>query len=83
MRVTLENPSYYHYIVTLDNEEKETLLFTRNILQSILLGIKPMEGRIRECNKGFWPEKLKDVKNVIEILYKSGEINFEIDNPEE
>lgn len=81
MRVTLENPSYYNYIVTLDNEEKETLLFTRNILQSILLGIKPMEDRIQEYNYDLRPQELEDAKNIIETLIKLGGISFEIESP--
>lgn len=83
MKMTLRNPDYYDYIVTFNDEEKENLMFVRNILRGILISIKPMEDRIRECNEGFRPEELEDAKNVIEILFKSGGISFEIDNPEE
>lgn len=82
MKMTLRNPDYYDYIVTFNDEEKENLMFVRNILRGILISIKPMEDRIREYDS-LRPEDLEYAKNAIEILFKSGGISFEIDNPEE
>lgn len=82
MKITLRNPDYYDYIVTFNDEEKENLIFVCNILRGILISIKPMENRIRESGS-LRPEDLEHAKNAIEILFKSGGISFEIDNPEE
>lgn len=82
MKITLRNPDYYDYIVTFNDEENENLMFVYNILRDILISIKPMENRIRESGS-LRPEDLEHAKNAIEILFKSGGISFEIDNPEE
>lgn len=82
MKMTLRNPDYYDYIVTFNDEEKENLMYVRDILRDILMCIKPMEDRIQECNN-LRPEDLEYAKNVIETLFQSNGVTFQIENLEE